>query len=122
MPYIDVFIDDVHGVKDVSTKDLTSVYWELNVHPDSKPWHFFITSDGNMQPTCTAHGGFNNVANFQECVEAFFKIFRNHLFAWPDDLSVCESSEAVFLATLRTFLGIFVEYNLVLSLLKSTLY
>lgn len=92
------------------------------MHLESEHLHAFKTSDGVMQPTHTAQGGCNSAANFLDCVEPCFAELRAHMLAWLDSFSLHAKDEKGLLEVLERFMSIFEEQNMVVSLLKSTLF
>lgn len=122
MPHIDAVLLEVRGAEAFAAMYFTSGYWQLPMDPDSQALHAFMSPDGVMQPTRTTQEVCNSAANFQACVEPCFSELRENVLEWLDDFALHHHTEEGLLHVLELFVHICEEFNLLVSLPKSTFF
>jgi Reverse transcriptase (RNA-dependent DNA polymerase) len=86
MPHLESDLGRVSGSQYFSTFDLSSGYWQLDLHEDSRDYQSFITPDGLFTPTRVLHGASNAVAHMQSSLQGILGSMSSSIMSWLDDL------------------------------------
>jgi len=101
-----------------STIDLTSGFWQMVLHPDSRPYTAFtLPGKGQHQWTVAPMGLLGSPASFQRLVETALKDIQN-VIVYIDDLLIHTHSHEQQIETLRRVFERLQKHNLKINLKK----
>jgi Reverse transcriptase (RNA-dependent DNA polymerase)/RNase H-like domain found in reverse transcriptase/Integrase zinc binding domain/Integrase core domain len=101
-----------------STIDLTSGFWQMVLHPDSRPYTAFtLPGKGQHQWTVAPMGLLGSPASFQRLVETALKDIPN-VIVYIDDLLIHTHSHEQQIETLRRVFARLQKHNLKINLKK----
>ncbi|GAA6094206.1 uncharacterized protein LOC125145182 [Tachysurus ichikawai] len=89
MPQITDIFDSLQGAKVLSTLDLKSGYWQVEMDPASMEKTTFITASGLYEFFCLPFGLKNAAASFQRLMEQVLRLHKNKCcMVYIDDIIV----------------------------------
>ena len=90
LPRIDDILDTLGETKYFSSLDLCSGYWQIELHPDSRPKSAFVTHRGLHEFVRLPFGLCNGPSTFQRLMEVVLSgLVWNNCYVYIDDVLVC---------------------------------
>lgn len=110
------------GVKYMSIWDAVCGYWQIELHPNSRPYVAFIIEGRNYQFKRLPFGLVNSVAIFIKCMDGILgKEVLEYTTVYVDDLLITSSNWEEHCQRVETVLSKLAENNITLKLDKSKL-
>ena len=123
LPLISDCIDSLSGSKYLSTLDMASGYWQIEVDPDDREKTAFITRWGLFEHLRMPFGLCNAPSTFQRAMNLVLRgMSWKSVLAFLDDVLVLGKDFQDHLANLRDVLDRFREHNLKLKPRKCSLF
>lgn len=105
-------LDKVSAAKVWSVIDLSSGFWNQELHPDSRKYTAFaIPGVGHMEYTRSAQGLCNSPAAFQRLLDHIVRDIPG-VYVYIDDVVICSENHEAHLKALAEVLRRFKQYNL----------
>ena len=116
LPCIDDILDTLGETKYFSSLDLGSGYWQIELHPESRPKSAFVTHHGLHELARLPFGLCNGPSTFQRLMEVVLSgLVWNSCFVYMDDALVCSRTSEEHLEHLRQVFERLREANLELK-------
>lgn len=109
----------IGGVQDLSTPDLTKVYWQISVHPTDKPKTAFATPSGLYHFTMMPFGLNEATVSFQRVMDKALKGVQDCAVTYLDDILIYSLSWESHLLHLCRVLQVLHHTGLTVNLRKS---
>ncbi len=123
LPLIESCMDALSGTNFLSTLDLASGYWQIEVAEEDKPKTAFITRYGLFEHERMPFGLCNAPATFQRAMQLVLHgLLWSDCLAYLDDVVVLGKNFSDHAAKLQVILGRFRKYNLKLKPKKCVLF
>lgn len=123
LPLIESCIDALAGVKFISTLDLQSGYWQIELDPDDREKTAFITKYGLFEHTRMPFGLCNAPATFQRAIELVLRgLTWDQVIAYLDDVIVVGTTFEEHMSNLTKVFSRFREHGLKLKPRKCFLF
>ena len=119
LPRINDILDTLGETKYFSSLDLCSGYWQIELHPESRPKSAFVTHRGLHEFVRLPFGLCNGPSTFQRLMEVVLSgLVWDSCFVYIDDVLVCSRTFEEHLEHLRQVFARLREANLKLKLKK----
>ena len=115
-PKIEEAIDALHGAKYMSTIDLTSGYWQIPLHPNSRKYTAYTLKKGRFQYKTLPMGITNAAPTFQRNMEMVFKgLLWKCCIVYIDDVIIYSRTLKEHLQSLNEVFKRLKQYNMVIK-------
>lgn len=118
MNRIDDLLQEVGQSRFISTLDCSSGYWQIPLHPTSRPLTAFVTHRGLFHWNVLSFGLKNAGATFQKTMNTLLQSHRKYALAYIDDTAVHSETWEKHLLDLDAVLTTFGEHGMTLKLSK----